>query len=183
MKVNHIGVPTTARLDGDYQCCFCGNRVAPLGDDPVELTLRTGRDQEASQMLWAHALCLHRRVHPSVPVAFVLPDGLEDIPRHLALQSASPNEIVLPYDEAVLAVDALVAAKRRILGWEGWILTADGRVGHGDAPQGTEDLSHLNGSDSAEVCRRTMREASDAWTALSALPGAKVLFCITVAAR
>lgn len=170
-------------LGSNYQCCFCGNGIAPLADDPVEITLRTGRDQEASQALWSHALCLHRRVHASVPVAFVLPDELEDIPRDLALQSASPNEIVLPYDEAVLAVDALVAAKRRILGWEGWILTADGRVGHEDAPHGTEDLSHLIGSDAAEVCRRSMREASEAWTGSSTYPGAKLLFCITVAAR
>jgi hypothetical protein len=167
----------------NYQCCFCGTGIATLGDDPVEITVRTGRDQEASQKLWSHALCLHRRVHSSVPVNLALLDELEDIPLALALQSASPNEIVLPYDEAVLAVDALVAANRRILGWEGWILTADGRVGHGDAPQGTEDLSHLVGQDAAELCRRTMREASDAWNGSSTYPGAKLLFCITVAAR
>ena len=62
------------------------------------------------------------------------------IPPHLARKSISDLEIVLPMPEALEAIDFLESKDVQILGWEGWVKSMDGRVGHGSAPQGTVSL-------------------------------------------
>ena len=51
-----------------YQCCFCGNLILPAGSDPVYL------EDGGTQGLAAHAECLRRALHPSVPLGV---DGVE----------------------------------------------------------------------------------------------------------
>ena len=62
---------------------------------------------------------------------------LELLPARIAEKSTSHEETVLPIAEALEAIDLLEMKGLRILGWEGWVKTADGKVGHGSAPQGT----------------------------------------------
>ena len=68
------------------------------------------------------------------------------------------------------------------LGWEGWLRTPDGQVGHGDAPQGTADLSELTKEQALDLSRRTIHAAHAEWNGSTAHPGAELLFCISVAA-
>ena len=169
-------------VSSPVQCCFCCIGIARVADDPVGITVAPAMGTGASQELWAHALCLHRVVHPSVPLLPVLPDDLDALPRELALQSASPNEIVLPFEAAIEAIDRLDAAHYRLLGWEGWIRTAEGHVGHGDAPPGTGDLTTFSPREASRISQDTIREANTRWSGSRMHPGAELLFCITVAA-
>lgn len=59
---------------------------------------------------------------------------LQVLPHELALRSISRQEIVLPLDAAIAAIDYCANHQIQILGWEGWIQTVDGRVGYGNAP-------------------------------------------------
>ncbi len=118
----------------------------------------------------------------SAPLNLALPGELQLVPRELALQSASPSEVVLPYREAMEALNIFALARRRVLGWEGWIRTPDGEVGHGDAAMGSGDLSTLDDQQAMATCRRTINGAHAAWSGSTAFPGAELLFCITIAA-
>ena len=102
------------------------------------------------------------------------------LPNRVAGKSISSREIVLPLAEALEAINLLESRGLLILGWEGWIKTADGRVGHGSAPQGTTSLAGLPVSEAADWCRRTIREEAATWT--SEHPGTtdKLYFCLTV---
>ena len=105
------------------------------------------------------------------------------LPVHLREQSISPREIVLPVSAALEAIDLLEAAGASILGWEGWTKTADGRHGHGTAPQGWSiDPKTHSASAAAEICRRTIPEDAAQWA--KAHPGTtdKLHICITVRA-
>jgi hypothetical protein len=51
-----------------FVCCFCYESVVPRGDDPVLLVVVGATDPDAEQQLHAHAACLARLVHPSVPL-------------------------------------------------------------------------------------------------------------------
>jgi hypothetical protein len=164
-----------------YQCCYCAQGIAEVGDDPVSIVLRSARDQVASQHLWAHALCLFRVVR-SAPLNLALPEQLELLPRALALQSASPSEVVLPYLQAIEALEVYARARKRVLGWEGWSRTPDGKVGHVDPIMGTGDLSKLDVQQAMATCRRTIDEAHSAWSASASSHDAELLFCIAIAA-
>jgi hypothetical protein len=164
------------------ECCICTTTIVPLGDDPVSITVAARSDAGARQELWAHATCLHRVFHASVPLLPELPAPLSVLPRSLAVQSASPTEIVLGYDGVLEAIRIIDAAGWRILGWEGWIRTRNGRVGHGDAPVGTADLSSLSPPEASRMTRATMADAVAVWQGSAAYPEAELLFCITVVA-
>jgi len=105
---------------------------------------------------------------------------LQMLPLQIAQHSISRREIVLPLEAAIAAIDYCADNQIQILGWEGWIQSSDGRVGHGNAPQGTTSLAHLSIRDAAHFCRRTIREAALEWT--EANPGTtdRLHFCITV---
>jgi hypothetical protein len=55
-------------------CAMCNTPVKPVGDDPVEIFVRSAQD-EGEQGLYAHAQCLRRCVHPSVPLVAGLADA------------------------------------------------------------------------------------------------------------
>ena len=162
------------------QCCICANGVPRICSDPVEISLRPAdaSDTGEEQILWAHSTCLHRAVHPTVPLLARLPDELELLPRELALRSASPVEVVLPYRDALDAIRSLHSQGRGVAGWEGWIRTPDGRVGHGDAPGGAT-LSAMGMDESARACSEQIQAAQSSWRGSSLHPDAELLFCIT----
>ena len=102
------------------------------------------------------------------------------LPTRIAEKSISPREIVLPMAEALEAIDLLEAKGLLILGWEGWVKTADGRVGHGSAPQGTVSLEELSVQAAAHYCRETIRKDAARWAADHPKTTDVLHFCITV---
>ena len=60
---------------------------------------------------------------------------LKELPLPIRRQSVSSDEIVLPKDAALKALDYFADRDFEIYGWEGWLKwTATGRIGHGNAP-------------------------------------------------
>ncbi|HDR8961110.1 hypothetical protein [Burkholderia vietnamiensis] len=108
---------------------------------------------------------------------------LQCLPPEIALQSISRREIVLPLNAAIAAIDYCANNKIRILGWEGWIQSPDGRVGHGNAPQGTTSLEDLSIPEAADFCRRTIAAAALEWTENNLGTTDRLHFCITVEAN
>jgi len=55
-----------------YQCCFCGESIAPAGPDVGGLLYTTNIDrpveEQHDQQLWCHAACFKQHLHPSVPL-------------------------------------------------------------------------------------------------------------------
>ena len=101
------------------------------------------------------------------------------IPPALAALSISRREIVLPLAAALECLDFCVLHRIPIYGWEGWVLTADGRVGHGSAPQGTVCLADLP-LEAAAFCRRTMVSDAEVWQTENPETTDKLHFCITI---
>jgi hypothetical protein len=106
--------------------------------------------------------------------------ALELLPARIAEKSISQQEIVLPMTEALEAIDLLEAKGLLILGWEGWVKTADGRVGHGSAPQGTVSLENLSVEAAAQYCRETIPQDAAHWLAENPETTDALHFCITV---
>jgi hypothetical protein len=105
---------------------------------------------------------------------------LGTIPRALAAQSISRREIVLPLAAALECIDFCECHRIPIYGWEGWVLTADGRVGHGSAPQGTVCLSRSPLEEAAAFCRRTMVSDAEVWQHDNPETTDTLHFCITI---
>jgi len=105
---------------------------------------------------------------------------LQMLPPQIAQQSISRREIVLPLHAAIAAIDYCANNHIQILGWEGWIQSFDGRLGHGNAPQGTTSLDHLSIRDAADFCRRTVSDAALQWTRTNLGTTDRLHFCITV---
>ncbi|WP_157692714.1 hypothetical protein [Burkholderia sp. ABCPW 11] len=103
------------------------------------------------------------------------------LPPEPAQQSISQIEIVLPLNAAVEAINYCARKKVQILGWEGWIRAQDGRVGHGNAPQGTASLGHLSMQDAADFCRRIVQAAALEWSQENPETTDQLHFCITIA--
>ena len=93
-------------------------------------------------------------------------DDLTALPAELRRQSLSDREIVLPYAEALLAIDALKKSGYAVVVWEGWVLYPDGRVGHAShEAQGTADHEWMGQWNAAEeFVRRTMERAQVYWS-------------------
>ena len=104
---------------------------------------------------------------------------LTSLPEKIAKKSISRKEVVLPMDEALAAIGIFESKGIRILGWEGWIQTAEGRVGHGNAPQGTSILSSLTVVAAADYCRRTIRSEAMMWRLQYSESRDSLYFCIT----
>ena len=67
-------------------------------------------------------------------------DPLDLLPPNLCALSLSDCEVVLPYEEAIQALDLFVAARWGLLAWEGWVKYPSG-VGHHSDYQGTVELT------------------------------------------
>lgn len=108
--------------------------------------------------------------------------ALEQLPESIASKSISKREVVLPIAEALEAIDWFESKGLLILGWEGWVKTKDGRVGHGNAPQGTVSLEELSVSSAAQLCRETIPQEATRWKDENPGTTDELHFCITVQA-
>jgi hypothetical protein len=89
---------------------------------------------------------------------------IEVLPDDLRARSLSNRDIILAYDDALAAIDHLLAHRWAILGWRGWIRFPDGRIDSSLRHQGTSPIlrekteswdEYMQGS--AAFCRETMR--------------------------
>jgi hypothetical protein len=106
-------------------------------------------------------------------------NALALLPAALASCSISPREIVLPLREALEAIDILESKGILVLGWEGWVKTREGQIGHGSAPQGTESLQELSVREAAAICRQSILEDAAQWEAEKPETTDELYFCIT----
>jgi hypothetical protein len=98
--------------------------------------------------------------------------------KSLKARSASPRELVLTYEDALSALDELEQHGAKVLGWEGWLRYADGRVGHSSDHQGSADLSGLNPTAAYKFCRTTIRDAYEQFSVQPEGSATELLFCI-----
>lgn len=94
-------------------------------------------------------------------------------------KSLSQHEIVLTYSDALDFLSALEAAGTPLLGWEGWLLYPDGKLGHSEEYQGTVDLSNMEYSRSIELAKSTIEESYQSWEKDSRSSDFKLVFCLT----
>jgi hypothetical protein len=102
------------------------------------------------------------------------------IPAHLRERSISNREIVLPLAEALEAIDYLEQQSLLILGWEGWVKTAEGRVGHGSAGYLSTFTEHLSVAEAAADARETIQAGALDWQQKYGGSTDALYFCITV---
>jgi hypothetical protein len=101
------------------------------------------------------------------------------LPHQITAKSISKNEIVLPITEALEAIDFMTSCDIRILGWEGWLKASDGRIGHGNAPQGTSSLEELTVQEAAQLCKETIKKTFLLWKKENIETTDELYFCIT----
>ena len=113
-------------------------------------------------------------------------NDLDLLPEVLRSLSLSDCEIVLPYAAALDAIAHLRAAGHAFLGWEGWLQTADGHVGHSSF-QGTVGLYRLEGESwhdyvnrTADYCLKTIIEDQRLWAGSPEAQRGILHFCITI---
>jgi hypothetical protein len=104
------------------------------------------------------------------------------LPKHLADKSISEQEIVLPIDEAIEAIDILESQGYHVLGWEGWIKAKSGVIGHQNAPQGSISLENLSVASAAQFCRETINTEAAQWLLSNSGAKDELHICITVQA-
>lgn len=107
---------------------------------------------------------------------------LDLLPVQLRERSISQSEIVLPLTQALEAIDLLESQGIQILGWEGWVKDEQGRIGHGNAPQGTMSLQKLSRPEAAQLCRDTIQSDASQWMQDNPNTSTSLHFCITVQA-
>ena len=94
--------------------------------------------------------------------------------------SVSQSELVLPYPQAVTALQLLEATGATLLGWEGWLRYPDGGLGHSDMHQGTTDTSALSSSKAYSLARASMSLSQKEHELQNETTDIKLLFCISV---
>lgn len=114
-------------------------------------------------------------------------EGIELLPQVLREQSLSQREIVLPYQEALTALELLISARWALLGWEGWVTYSDGS--HAHAPGGTTGTTSIEREASeawedyvqrsAQFCAETMRAEQQRWDADPTCRHLTLHFCLT----
>lgn len=114
-------------------------------------------------------------------------DEIDLLPPELRARSVNDREIVLCYQDALEAIDLLEAAKWALLGWEGWLRCADGRIGFAQQFPGPDidrepgELWETLVRRSAALCRTTIEEAQRRWTIQPERSDADLFFCLTAA--
>jgi len=104
------------------------------------------------------------------------------LPKYLADKSISEQEIVLPIAEAIEAIDILESLGYQVLGWEGWVKSKNGVIGHQNAPQGTISLEGLSVASAAQFCRETIKTEAAQWLLSNSGVKDELHICITVKA-
>lgn len=115
---------------------------------------------------------------------------LKILPARLRQRSRSTEEIVLPLDHAVRAVEILMSSGFALLGWEGLIVHKGGREERPTEFQrelGIEQNSREQWSDfvrrSALLCRTSMMEAFNTWNLRPEAKEAQMWFSLRVEAN
>ena len=113
-------------------------------------------------------------------------DPLDLLPPNLRALSLSDCEVVLPYEQAIQALDHFVAARWGLLAWEGWVKYPSG-VGHHSDYQGTVELTRRVDETwddfvrrSAEFGRQTMQADQQRFEHDAACQGMRLYFCFSV---
>jgi hypothetical protein len=116
-------------------------------------------------------------------------EDIDLLPEILRSQSLSEREIVLPYDEALQALDILVKADWALLGWEGWEKDAEGRHGHSYI-MGTTSIEQEPGEKwedyvqrSARFCRATIGADQERWKREGIDSSWTLYFCLTATGK
>jgi hypothetical protein len=114
-------------------------------------------------------------------------EEIELLPQALREQSLSEQEVVLPYHEALDALELLVRARWALLGWEGWVKYPDGRHGHPPGGvMGTESIERETAETwesyvqrSARFCVETINQEQQAWDVNPGNAHLILYFCLT----
>ncbi len=101
------------------------------------------------------------------------------LPESIIRNSASASELVLSERDAMEALRLLESGGHSILGWEGWLRSPTGQMGHSQYHQGTADLSALPRHDAYALCRRTIEASASEYRLNPEKPNHELLFCIT----
>ena len=111
------------------------------------------------------------------------------LPPELAEKSLSPLEIVLPYVEALEAIEHLAAKGYLVFAWEGWIDYPDGRHGHSGQHQGTKEFWGTKGqsaqeriSETATFAQQTIKKSQQEWDENPEITEATLCFCLSIEA-
>jgi len=105
------------------------------------------------------------------------------LPERISALSISDCELVVPEAAALEALNIAEEKNVLVLGWEGWVKTADGGVGHGSAPQGTVSLENLTVQAAAEFCRQTIVGDAAQWRLENPNSSEQLYFCLTFEVR
>ena len=113
-------------------------------------------------------------------------DEFDVLPTELRKKSLSEREIVLAYDDALLAIDYLIKNRWAMLGWDGWILLPDGKVTASLQHQGTCTIFKEKGEtweeyvqSSAEFCKEIMEISQRSWDHRPEVEGGVLYFCLS----
>lgn len=102
------------------------------------------------------------------------------LPKELSSKSLSTREVVLPLKDALRAIEILDAAGFHILGWEGWVKTVDGRVGHGNAGQYATTLPDgITSTEAVTATKNGIVEDALNWSSENVATTDTIYFCIT----
>jgi len=107
--------------------------------------------------------------------AFVPMHEIDDI----LSRSISKEEVVVSYLDAMELLSIYLDLKESVLGWEGWIKTADGCVGHFTRYQGTSDLSSISTSAAIALIKSSIMQSYKDWKESPEVDNDELYFCIT----
>jgi hypothetical protein len=94
-------------------------------------------------------------------------------------RSASPNELVLSFSEAIEALQLMEQSSVAVVGWEGWLRYPDGKLGHSQQHQGTAPAPQLSQAELYVWLRSTMQDSQAEHQRNPEVSGSELLFCIT----
>tara|TARA_R110000868_G_scaffold407712_1_gene689426 strand:- start:3528 stop:3848 length:321 start_codon:yes stop_codon:yes gene_type:complete len=94
-------------------------------------------------------------------------------------RSASKNEVVVNYTDAMELLYIYDDQNIEVLGWEGWIRYPNNSLGHSEKYQGTTDLSSMSNSSAIALIKSTIMQAQTEWKEQPEIENAELLFCIT----
>lgn len=115
-------------------------------------------------------------------------DELNFVPQRILQLSLSEDELVLPLNAAVEAIEILEKEGFLVLCWEGWLRYADGAVGHSLSYQGTREIRRRPDESWTDFSIRARHsfvhsasECLQSFTAKPENPGAQLYFCLVFA--
>ncbi len=115
-------------------------------------------------------------------------EALDLLPEEMQQRSLSDREVVLPYDDALRAIEIFLNAEWALLGWEGWIQSSQG-IGHHVNYQGTVSIEQRHGETwseyvrrAAAFCRATIRQDQQRWETAPDSADKQLVYCLTVTA-